>query len=275
MISVGLTAVADHPDLASGRVSSLADLATTFPVVELDTTYYHVPSQQVVSGWLRQVPTSFQFIVKAIAAMSAHKVDDPSATGAEFMALKRALIPMRETGQLAAVLFQLPPYFGVSAQNVRVLNRIRTLYPDMPVALEFRNAGWYLPDYQAQTLALMRELNFVHVVVDEPQTPAGSVPLVAQATNAALTIMRLHGRNVAGWQRGGAQWRSERTNYRYTQEELAALGQIARQLSTQSKAVIVIFNNNGHHDASPNAQQFIKLMGLHYQDLGPRQLDLF
>ncbi|WP_203624007.1 MULTISPECIES: DUF72 domain-containing protein [unclassified Lacticaseibacillus] len=275
MINVGLTAVADHPDLASGRTSSLADLATTFPVVELDTTYYQVPSDQVVSHWLQQVPSSFQFVVKATAAMSAHKVEDPYDAGAEFTGLKRALAPMQATGQLAAVLFQLPPYFGVSAANIRVLNRIRTLYPELPVALEFRNAGWYLPEYRDQTLALMRELNLIHVVVDEPQTPAGSVPLVAAATNSELSIMRLHGRNVAGWQRGGAKWRSERTNYRYTQEELQALGQIAKQLAKQSKQVIVIFNNNGHHDASPNAQQFIKLLGLHYQGLGPQQLDLF
>ena len=39
MIDVGLTAVADHPSLASGKASSLADLAAVFPVVELDTTY--------------------------------------------------------------------------------------------------------------------------------------------------------------------------------------------------------------------------------------------
>lgn len=270
MISVGLTAVADHPDLASGRVSSLADLSTAFPVVELDTTYYHVPSEQVVHRWLSQVPATFRFVVKATAAMSGHKVDAPRDAGAEFMALKRALAPMQASGQLAAVLFQLPPYFGVSPTNIRVLHRIRQLYPDLPVAVEFRNAGWYLPEYQAETLLLLRELNFVHVVVDEPQTPAGSVPLVAEPTNPVLTIMRLHGRNVAGWQRGGAQWRSERTNYRYSQEELQALGAVAQQLADRSKQVIVIFNNNGHHDASANAQQFIQLLGLHYQGLGPR-----
>ena len=56
---------------------------------------------------------------------------------------------------------------------------------------------------------------------------------------------------------------------------MRTLGQVAKQLAAQSQQVIVIFNNNGHHDASANAQEFIQLLGLHYQDLGPQQLDLF
>lgn len=273
MIDVGLTAVADHPSLASGKTSSLADLAAVFPVVELDTTYYNVPSQAVVTNWLRQVPVGFQFIVKATQAMSAHKVEEGHDAGAEFTGLRRALAPMIERQQLAAILFQLPPYFGVSATNIHVLRRIKTLYPGLPVAIEFRNAGWYLPEYRAQTLDLLRTLGFIHVVVDEPQSAAGSVPLVAEATNEALTIMRLHGRNLAGWQRGGAQWRSQRTNYRYSAEELQALGRVAQNLASQR--VMVIFNNNGGHDAADNAQQFIAQQGLHYNNLGPHQLDLF
>lgn len=275
MINVGLTSVADHPSLTAGRTSTLADLAAIFPVVELDTTYYAVPSAQTVARWLRQVPPRFQFIVKATAAMSAHEQTEPHDASADFTALRRALAPMQASGQLASILFQLPPYFGASAENVRILMRIRALYPTLPVAVEFRNAGWYLPDYRQQTLALLQQLHFSHVVVDEPQTPAGSVPLVAAVTDPALAIMRLHGRNVAGWQRGGTQWRSERTNYRYDQTELAALGQVAQQLARQAKQVIVIFNNNGHHDAAANAQQLIADLGLTYQGLGPRQLDLF
>lgn len=187
MINVGLTAVADHPSLASGKVSTLVDLAATFPVVELDTTYYGVPSAQTVAHWLQQVPAGFRFVVKATAAMSAHELAEPHDAGADFTGLKRALAPMQAGGQLACILFQLPPYFGASAANMRWLMQIRKWYPDLPVAVEFRHAGWFLPDYRAQTLALLRQLAFTLVVVDEPQTPAGSAAGPSGAVSA-LTI---------------------------------------------------------------------------------------
>jgi uncharacterized protein YecE (DUF72 family) len=116
-------------------------------------------------------------------------------------------------------------------------------------------------------------LRLIHVVADEPQTPAGSVPLVAEATNPDLTIMRLHGRNFAGWQEKRGEWRSQRTNYRYQPSELQALGQLARNLA--SRDVAVIFNNNGGGDAGANALAFIAQEQLHYTGLGPEQLGLF
>nr|WP_225048012.1 DUF72 domain-containing protein [Lacticaseibacillus kribbianus] len=258
-ILVGLTAVADHPSLASGRASTLADLAGHFPVVEIDSGFYAVPSEAVVRGWQAQVPAGFSFIVKATQYMTRHRDDPAHELVAEFTALRRALAPLVEKGQLTAVLFQLPPYFGVTLENVRYLRRIRQLYPDLPVALEFRNNGWYAADYRAQTLDLMRELGFVHVVVDEPQTATGSVPLVPVATSDDLTIMRLHGRNTAGWLERRPEWRHLRTDYDYSAEELAALGRVAWGLC--SRRVVVIFNNNGGHAAAGNAQAFCTQLG--------------
>ncbi|WP_179394689.1 DUF72 domain-containing protein [Lacticaseibacillus absianus] len=273
-IDVGLTSVADHPTLASqGKASTLADLAGHLPVVELDTTFYALPTADAVRRWQQAVPASFQFIVKATQFMTRHKEAPDHEPVAEFTAWRRALAPLIEADQLAAALFQLPPYFGVTAENVRYLHLIRRLLPGVPVALEFRNDGWYSPDYRGSTLALMRELTFSHVVVDEPQTASGSVPLVAEVTDPALAIMRLHGRNTAGWLERDPQWRSCRTNYRYSDAELQALGQVATTLD--ARRVIVIFNNNGGHDAAANALAFIAQLGLQFDDLGPSQLSLF
>lgn len=274
MIDVGLTSVAEHPTLAAtGKASTLADLAGVMPLVELDTTFYHIPAERVVRGWQQQVPASFQFIVKATEYMTLHKEDGQIDLVAQFTALKRSLQPLIASHQLAAILFQWPPFFGATPDNVRYLQRVRRLYPALPIACEFRNNGWYGPVYRATTLDLLRTLQFVHVVVDEPQTAAGSVPLVATATNADYTIMRLHGRNVAGWQDRRVSWRKSRTDYRYSAAELQSLGDIARGLA--SKRVSVIFNNNGGGAAADNALAFIAQEGLKFAGLGPHQLGLF
>ncbi|WP_390407811.1 DUF72 domain-containing protein [Lacticaseibacillus jixiensis] len=272
MIEVGLTAIADHPSLAAnGKTSTLADLAQYFPIVEIDSSFYGCPSVHTVQQWQQQVPRQMRFIVKATQLMTRHKETEDLL--GQFGALHEALTPLAESNQLAAVLFQFPPYFGVTAENVRYLRFVRAQYPNWPIAVEFRHDGWYLPQYRKQTLDLLTSLAMSHVVVSEPQTPAGSVPLVPVATNSELTIMRLHGLNAAGWQSRGPGSFSARTNYRYTKEELRKLATVAQGLNSQH--VAVIFNNNGGHDAADNALAFIALLNLHWPHLAPRQLDLF
>ncbi|KRO18919.1 DUF72 domain-containing protein [Lacticaseibacillus saniviri] len=277
MIDVGLTSVAEHPQLsATGKsTSTLVDYAQYFPVVELDTTFYGLKSPDVVRRWQEQVPPQFQFIVKATGMMTGQtKMDEDSPTLPEqFQALESSLQPLIQSKQLRAILFQMPPFFGVNQKSVRYLRLVRQLYPTLPVAIEFRHDSWYSDVYRQSTLDLLQHLNFIHVVVDEPQTVSGSVPLVPVATNSELTIMRLHGHNLVGWANRSAQWRKERTNYRYATDELTHLGEIAQQLT--SKQVTVIFNNNGGGDAADNALQFIDLLGLHFDHLGPRQMGLF
>ncbi|WP_057895053.1 DUF72 domain-containing protein [Lacticaseibacillus brantae] len=274
MIEVGLTSVADHPELsATGKkVSTFSDYASHFPVVEIDTMFYGVKSESVVAQWQQQVPAQFQFIVKAPGALTQHRQKTNQALNqptmfAEFV---QSLTPLIATNQLTAVLFQFPPYFGVSGAHVHYLRSLRQQYPHLPLAVEFRHSSWYAPQYRASTLDLLRQLELIHVVVDEPQTPGGSVPMVPVATNSELTMMRLHGRNTLGW---ATQQRPERTDYQYSEPELAQLGTVARQLD--SKRVVVIFNNNGGGAAAGDAKAFIDLLGLDFPGLGPAQLDLF
>ena len=63
MINVGLTSVADHPELATrGNRSTFSDYAQHFPVLELDTTFYGLKPVEQVRHWQAQVPSGFQFI---------------------------------------------------------------------------------------------------------------------------------------------------------------------------------------------------------------------
>ena len=270
MINVGLTSVADHPELATrGNRSTFSDYAQHFPVLELDTTFYGLKPVEQVRHWQAQVPSGFQFIIKATRTMTKH--EESADTVADFSKFNDMVAPLVASHQLQAVLCQFPPYFGVTAENVRYLQQLNRLLPDLPVAIEFRHPSWYLPAYRANTMALLQAAGNIQVIVDEAQTTSGSVPLVPIATNANLTMMRLHGRNPA-WGRTGAKT-TERTNYRYSQEELQQFGIIAQHL--KSKNVTVIFNNNGGHDAAANAQSLIDLLGLDFPGLAPQQLDLF
>jgi uncharacterized protein YecE (DUF72 family) len=80
------------------------------------------------------------------------------------------------------------------------------------------------------------------VVVDEPEAQVGGVPAVPVVTNPDLSVVRFHGRNVAGWSRKGASVQ-ERFNYVYSPGELSEWKERMAQLSENAREVHVVFNN--------------------------------
>lgn len=89
-------------------------------------------------------------------------------------------------------------------------------------------------------------------------------------------LVRFHGRNVHGWQKRNAEnWREVRYLYRYNQQELQEWAEKIKSLATEVKDVYLLFNNNSGGDAADNALQMIQLLTIEYEDLSPRQLDLF
>lgn len=279
MITIGLTTWSDHPNLINDeqRPVQLSEYAAVFPVVEIDTTFYGVPSESTFLHWVEQVPTSFQFIVKANREMTMHPDLDQQITEAEreqiFRDFNQRMRLLIATNQLKTILFQFPPMFNATHENIQYLMRLRSLMADLPISIEFRNMTWFDDAIFPELEEFFADLKYDLVAVDEPRGLTNSADFIL---NAQTKIVRLHGHNQHGWQDSGMQWRKERTNYRYSTEEL-------RQLATKIRAsgatdVCVIFNNNGGHAAAGNALELQKLLDVHFANLAPRppqQLDLF
>jgi uncharacterized protein YecE (DUF72 family) len=71
---------------------------------------------------------------------------------AMFAAFREAFAPMERAGKLKAYLFQYPPWFDCTRENVAVLRRAQSLMGDTPVALEFRHQSWFAPELRSRTL---------------------------------------------------------------------------------------------------------------------------
>jgi uncharacterized protein YecE (DUF72 family) len=123
----------------------------------------------------------------------------------------------------------------------------------------------------------MEQEKWIHSICDEPQAGSGSIPAVVRATDENKTLIRMHGRNVHGWTRpaNGEDWREVRYLYRYNQQELQDWRENIDQLKDSTKDVYLLFNNNSGGDAADNAKQMQKLLNIEFEDLAPRQLDLF
>ncbi|MGY3779274.1 DUF72 domain-containing protein [Isobaculum melis] len=277
MIEIGLVGWSGHDTLYISKKNQLMDYCSHFPLVEIDTSFYGIPKKSTIKQWVEQTPATFKFILKAFQGMTKHKEwSDFYETEEEmFETYKQMLTGLLEAEKLKTILFQFPPFFACTVENVAYLKIIRKQLPKLPIAVEFRNPTWYQPAYQEKMFQLLTELQFSHVIVDQPQTPGNSVPLVPKVTIPQYTIVRLHGRNFEGWGQGKTQnWRATRTLYCYQPEEIATFAQLAAELSKVCKEVIFIFNNNSGGDAAPNAKQLQESLAIQFEGLAPRQLGL-
>lgn len=280
MIYIGVTGWGDHDIYPKGMASrdKLKEYAAHFPAVEVDASFYAVQPARNVEKWVNDTPADFRFVVKAYQGMTGHQRGEIPFSSKEemFEAFKESLAPYRESGKLAMVLFQFPPWFDCRKENVAYLRYCREKMTGYPVALEFRNQSWFSSNFRSQTLRFMEAEEWIHSICDEPQAGEGSVPTVLKATDKEKTLVRMHGRNTAAWMKpGGKNWREVRYLYRYNQEELLEWKENILKLQKQSKDIYVLFNNNSGGDAAGNAKDFIQLMDIEYKGLAAKQLDLF
>lgn len=279
MITIGLTGWSDHDLIASDRKRKLEDYASHFPFVELDTSFYGIPSEKSIQSWINKTPDTFHFIPKANSVMTLHRPWEQDAQSLEevFDLFKIRFYPMLQAKRIKAFLFQFPPFFHCSQKNVAYLEQVSEFMGALPVAVEFRHPSWYSEENRKHTLALLRKYFFIHTVVDQPQTPGNSVPSILEATNKKLTLYRLHGQNYSGWLNAGddPDWRENRTLHDYTADELREIQKNALLLEKDTEEVAVIFNNNSGGHAAKNAKEFQNLLAIDFEGLNPQQLDLF
>ena len=274
-----------YPADVSSAEARLRFYAEHFPLVEVDSTYYAPPSERNARLWAERTPEGFVFDVKAYALLTGHgaRFDRlPTALrglvtapadghkniylrhlpdeGVELIwrIHRQALEPLREAGKLGAVLFQFPPWFTRTTENIDYVRSLRRRLPDYRLAVEFRGGGWMEEEAAAGTLALLEHEELAYVSVDEPQGFRSSTPPVAAATTE-LGYVRLHGRNRDTWDARSAV-ASDRFNYLYSDDELREWLPRVRELAQTARAVHVLFNNNYEDYGLRNARQMAALL---------------
>lgn len=208
----------------------LSFYATEFDTVELNVTYYRLPAEKTVRGWVERTPADFQFTVKAHQSLT-HDRSEP-----DFSAFSGRMAPLREAGKLACILAQFPYSFRPSGETRAYLERMRAAWQDVPLVMEFRHADWVLES----TFSLLEQLGIGYCCVDEPALK-GLMPSLSRFT-AAPAYVRFHGRNAARWWNHDEAW--QRYDYTYTREELQGWVPKLKELEHQSPLTLVYANNH-------------------------------
>jgi uncharacterized protein YecE (DUF72 family) len=244
----------------------LAYYAERFSTVEVDSTYYRVPTEQMVHGWTERTPDDFVMHVKAFGLMTRHpvkleqvppdlrdglpvdargRVDRPprEARAAVFREFLDSLAPLRDAGKLGGILFQMPPYVVWKPSSLDYLEWANEQLGDDRMLFEPRHRSWYAEDVRADLMRWLEERGIGWVVVDAPKVEAGNVPETLVATTTPVAYVRFHGRNAGTWNvRGGSA--AQRFDYTYDEDELREWVGPLRELSNESEEAYAFFNNN-------------------------------
>ena len=211
--------------------------AHLFPVVEVNATFYRLPAPSLARSWLERTPAGFRFAAKFPRSVThVRRLDAAAPDLARFRAVVE---PIRAAGRLAALLLQLPPWLPFDAPAFRAF--ARAVPADLPVAVEFREPSWLVPE----AFDLLRELRWAYTVVDEPLLP------VRLETTAPFAYLRLHGHGRPLWY-----------DYTYAPDEIASWVPRVRALARAAETVYVFFNNHFRGDAVANGRALADALGL-------------
>lgn len=275
-----------YPPTATTPEERLRHYATRFPLVEVDATYYALPTRRMAELWVERTPDDFTFDVKANALMTGHPTEvsrlpktirdelpaalaaktrlyatdlPPELDEAVWATFLDALEPLRSSGKLGGVLLQYPRWFGPSRDNARALVEAKRRLGDVTGTVELRNRDWFSDRLRDRTLALLADNEIPYVMVDAPQGHRSSVPPVAAATSARLAVLRLHGRRVDSWERPGVGV-AERFRYLYDRDELAEWLPRLAAVAAAAREVHVVFNNCYANYGTSNAAEFMEML---------------
>jgi uncharacterized protein YecE (DUF72 family) len=258
-----------YPSDATTPEARLRYYASRFPLVEVDSTYYALPTAQTAQAWADRTPDDFTFNVKAHALMTGHATETtrlprilrdelPETLAAAkrlyakelprelrdevWRLFRNALDPLHEAGKIGAVLLQYAPWVRPAKHTPEMFARARERLGDLPIAVEFRHPSWLEPRLRERVWRELREHDMTYVVADTPPGTDTSLPIVPAITKTGLAMVRLHGRRSELWGARGAAV-VEKYRYLYDATELEEWSEIILELAEQSERLHVVFNN--------------------------------
>lgn len=269
-----------YPKGASSAEERLKYYASQFPVVEVDSTYYFMPSEENSRRWVERTPDGFTFNIKAFSILTGHPTKenalpkeiarpekknvypkdlDGAAIDEIWDRFLSALDPLRQAGKLGCLLFQFPPWFVIGRKSKDYVLQCAKRAAPVPICVEFRHETWMREDNRDETLDFLEGHAIPYVCVDMPQGFRSSIPPVVAAT-AELAVVRFHGRNADEWESGSVQ---RRFRYLYKKDELEDWVPRIRSLREEAATTHVLMNNCYRDYAQRNASELADLLREH------------
>ncbi len=258
-----------YPETKRKRFDELEYYSQFFDTVEINTTFYRPPAPGMAKAWSTKTPESFEFAVKVWQKFThARLIGEEVQQGKEWWEpptqddvdlFLTGIEPLADSGKLGVLLFQYPPGFHFTGDNVERLRWTLRAFKDYPKVVELRHRSW--SDRSRETKEVLKEFRASWVLIDEPKF-ASSVKQEFVAVGEIL-YLRAHGRNEENWWSPPEAWM--RYDYCYSIEEIQ---QFARELKgviqerPDLNKAFVFFNNHARGQGAVNAIMLSHEMGI-------------
>ena len=213
--------------------------ARAFGTVEVDSTFYAVPSRNTLQGWFNRTPPNFRFSLK-LPQVVTHEFSLRVGGFGVLREFCENVSVLRE--KLASVLVQLPPQFAADAGNLAAVREfLRELPTEIRFAVEFRERGWF--DFE--TFELLAQHNVALCLSEGGIVPRGIVFHAAAERIADFVYVRFMGeRDLTEFDRVRRPQDANLVLWRETLQQIAA----------HTPEILVYFSNfyEGHAPASAN-----------------------
>ncbi len=215
----------------------LAHYYAHFDTVEINNSFYRLPSRETFEKWRESTPDNFLFAVKASRFLThMKKLMDVEVHGDLLMRNAAGL-----GKKLGIVLFQLPPRFRYSEERLEGLLRFmhrQKRAPGTRAALEVRDGSWLVDS----AYALLRKYNASLVLADWPALPTPEI------ITANFVFLRRHG--------------SHATPYtgEYSEEQIQDDARKIRDFLKQGRDVYMYYNNDAGGHAMRNALRLKEIL---------------
>ena len=253
----------DHPELVGSfypaglkRKDFLEYYSTKFNALELNSTFYGMPTPQRIQGFYERSHGRLKFSVKLTRTMT-HEIAGAWKSQAE--SFKNAMVPFLEKNALATILVQFPESFRYEENNRFYLSRLLSKLQPLPSVVEFRHRSWI----RESVFEGLEKRKAGIVFCDMPQLknlPDGfssGTPFIGP--NAYI---RLHGRNADGWySTANSSAETHRYDYEYSIEELKSFIPIINSAREEGRTVQLYFNNHPKGTGFMNAMQIKGILG--------------
>ena len=200
-----------------------AHYAQYFDTVEINNTFYRLPSAKAFDAWRKQAPLEFCYVLK-FSRYGSHvkRLKDPRSTIKRFLQVARRLKEF-----LGPILIQLPPHWSVNTDRLQEF--LKAAPRSLRWAFEFRDPSWLCEDVFAMLQRHNAALCIHDMIADHPRR-----------ITTDWVYLRFHGDHYSG---------------SYAPDMLKAQAQwIKRQLG-DGKDVFAYFNNDAQGYAVDNAKQ--------------------
>jgi uncharacterized protein YecE (DUF72 family) len=240
---------------AGSGFDELRFYAEHFDTVEINSTFYGVPTAGAARGWVERTPPGFEFSLKLYQKFT-HPGMFEKATGKDPWDLaqkdvdefRAGIDPIASAGKLGALLAQFPASFRNEPDSRAYLEWLLDRFREYQVALELRHRSW--SDQPEETLRLLDAFGAAWTQIDEPKFRF-SIRQDLLPNVRTFYYLRLHGRNAAQW------WKHEKSedryNYLYSAAELQPIAEAARLASREVKKAYLYANNHFSAKSVANA----------------------